>query len=292
MCRFLSALIGIACFTSGVHSDDSAKCIVAHLKSLKISDLDLPDLSKSEDVNCAKVIKKAQGKNYKSITVKLAKLKLGSSETDKCVKEELKSQNWAEQSMKQDVYRASDSADSDDTKNKINQIEVQKEKSFKDAMILCKYRELFNTMFDNFSFERLAHKTEKQQTGDNCLRKFVIAKKLLDISLYADAKPSPPETDKNVNCEELVKSISTNFRVLQLETLFDGNNRHGVKLECAGVQNLQLDFFEHWMKLLVLRNFDITDLQKEAEKDQFVNYFVNRMESPYSCQLHHRALQN
>lgn len=281
----------ISCLTSQALTDatSKAKCFADHLKSLSSSEPDFPDLPNSGD-DCDDIVKSFQRKAYRDIKIRLSKIDYGTKDTNECVKNKLQAISWAEHSMKREVYRVAFTLSDEIIDQKNKQIEETKEKSVKAAMLSCKYRELFETLFDKFPFEKTKNPSTKQITGDNCLRRYVIDKKLLDLTVYESAKLNLQDIDGQF-CDRLIDGFLKEFKVIQLETLFDGENEHKVKLECTGKQELQNNFFDFWMKLLVLRNLDITAAQKTSERTQFLEYFMPRLESTYGCQLFHPALK-
>lgn len=202
-----------------------------------------------------------------------------------CVMKDVRAENWVDDLMLSFIYAASESMSENLKQKKVTELTDKVMKTVFNAIDYCRYVKEFGELYDNLvGKSRNENKTEKQLRGFYCGRKYIVEHNLVNRTIHeADFNPT------NINVEGLDCNAMVQEKLKSLEDEFiamlsgDDIKLDSFKAKCALKKFRDGKFGDKFLALLIIGDFDLTDVQRSKERDKFVNFYADVLTSLDIC---------
>ena len=266
-------LLGVA--RSRATYEANINCYVKHLKSKGILESSYPELSIDEEIeNCEDRIKNFQMEIHDKFALSVYK----------CTLNDLKSKQLMELVLLASVYEASLTLTKEEIKTKVAEIDKTISKSINEAIDNCETESMWGDMFDSIIMKSDSSSSEEDDFNENyyCIRKHVVDNNLIDTVKY-NVILNPSNVDVSaVNCEKVLKKSS---EILDVPVLKVFNYNIIIKSDqCAFEEYREQNFGQKFMRLQVLRTFDLSEEEIAVEKKKFLSALISLAQSLKKCE--------
>lgn len=140
----------------------------------------------------------------------------------------------------------------------------------KKCLIEKKAGQLFDSIFEELSTSKDENKSEKEKIEDNCFKKYIIEKNLLDVNEY---KIELKNISNNTKCDEIIQNNLRSYEEKYKKNLRSVNVPEK-KIKC--ILEEYHNFNDEILAITYISSLSkITDEQKQREKQKFIDILVN-----------------
>lgn len=265
----VTLLATVNCVSRTTNAKDKFKlnCAIRHLKFLNMLELDFPEQDAgSEQGDCVKLIKEASDAVFVNPGTKLPQKEF--QKYKQCMTTNLKARRWPEFNMKLAIFVTSSYLSQNETQQRVNEIKKQSKKLVQNAVKLCVFSEIFEELFMDSSSEDDDSKATKY-----CVRKHVVENNYIDQKIYVvDLNPTNFNVSM-IDCGEHLERQTSKIR----------NELDGKISDCAKEKILKEEYVNKIMAFEVLSDLNITEVQKEAERRNFIDLMVQLIKAAGDC---------
>lgn len=286
--RILLIVAFIACYAIAAPVSTSAKlnCFVRKLKSENKLATNFPEFAvTNEDNECEAFLKAAEKEAYQAIAFRV-RMKSNYGEHTPCIMSDLRLRSWVDDIWLKYIYQASSSMPEDEKVKKSAAIDDKIEESMIEAFIGCIYEKKFGALFDQIVSADMnsIDDTATEWKQDYCIRKLVVAKNLIDTSVYnVTLNPRNLNVD-SIRCDEVLVPELAQMREMLIETLKSEDmqlKKHQV--QCIANKFRDERYIGKFLAVGVLSELRITDEQKAVERKKFIHFIVEIVLSMEAC---------
>lgn len=242
-------------------------CAIRHLKSLSMLEIDFPEQDAGDEQgDCVKLIKEASDAVFINPGSKFPQNEYQKYKS--CMTANLKARRWPELNMKLAVFVTASYLSQNETQQRVSEIKKQRKKLVQNAVKLCVFSEIFEELFTKPSRE-----DESSKASSYCVRKHVVENNYIDEKVYkVDLNPE----NLNVSTIDCVEHLEVQTRKIR-------NELDGKISDCAKEKILKEEYIVKMMAFEVLSDLNITEVQKEAERRNFIDLMVQLIKAAGDC---------
>lgn len=221
----------------------------------------------NEQGDCAKLLKETSDAIFISPGSKLPQKEY--QKYKNCMTINLKARRWPELNMKLAIFVTSSYQSQNETQQRVNEIKKQSKKLVHNAVKLCVFSEIFEELFTKSSGDE----DEDSKASSYCVRKHVVNNNYIDKKTYK----------VDLNPDNLNVSVIDCGEHLEIQTRKIRNELDGKISDCAKEKILKEEYVIKMMAFEVLSDLNITEVQKEAERRNFIDLMVKLIKAAGDC---------
>lgn len=195
-----------------------------------------------------------------------------------CLIQKSKEFHIAEISMKKLVYENTERMTKRKRKKAIKSIDYAIEKKMETAVKLCTSSEVFGELFDTLFDGSNDNETDStESTGeDYCLRKYIVDNNFINTTVYqVNLNPDNIDVSK-LNCDEVVKQLREEHEEEINEEFKLEFKRPSKRVRRCLTKTFRThNYFESTIRVFMLGEMNISDEQKTAERNSFIESMQN-----------------
>lgn len=250
-----------------VPMETTLNCYVDHLRKINYLDMKSIESNLTSDQYelCETVLKTARQQIYSQLYDEFAKNE-NLSDSAACIVENLKSSNWSDLEIQQEIYDLYQVFTKDERSERISKIRSLQHKLNNEAIIACMAEKEFGELFENiFMTEDL-----DDQAHRYCSYKRVYNNSIVDRSYF----PTNWET-KFMKINDSLCDVLNSQRFAEAEFelrqhLIRDIGENESETECLINTYAEENYFDKTLAIEILHEFGITEEQKLIEKKKFI----------------------
>lgn len=237
-----------------------------------------------QETSCDDFIMEKQGSLYKQLAMSMYKKEQFKNLTS-CIMKDVRAENWVDDFMLSFIYAASETMSESQKQKKVTELTDKVMKTVFNAIDYCQYVKEFGELYDSLvNKSKNANKTEEQLRGFYCGRKYIVEHNLVDTTIHKiEFNPTNINVD-GIDCNAMVqgklKSLENEF-IAMLSG--DEIKLDSFKAKCALKKFRDGKFGDKFLTLLVVGDFDLTDVQRSKERNKFVYFHADVLGSLDVC---------
>lgn len=272
--------IGISVHAADLDSmENTFNCYADYLKKHDLLDSKFPsDPFNGEATLCDNLLTTTVSNVYSDLNEEFSKIE-ELKDASGCIVENLRKAKWSDLEIKEQLFDFSDALSDEKKAEEIMKTKIHQDKISSDAIVLCLAKNEFGGLFE----EAFKRDDQEDDVGDYCARSFALENKLVDTEQY-EVKLNPKNIiTKDVDCAVINKKYFAEAEDVLKQNLIKDSVESIENVDCLIMKYRDHNFFNRILAVAVLGETNITDDQKEFEKNNFIEVMIKITQSLKDC---------